>query len=112
MTYSIAKQAHPLDDIWSHAQELHSDCVLAFEKVKDHEDEAVYNAAGDARDRATHAIMALPARNLGDTLYKLTVSGFWDGEPRFSGRQLAVILDEGQELLEEALQLGRAETAA
>lgn len=94
MTWAVIKTPHPLDAIWSRACE---DLDNANELTVGSE---------EATTAAIMAIMALPARNLADSLYKLDCAGIDTPTPR-TDCNLQAIMDEACTLTDAAVALGR-----
>lgn len=107
MTYSIIKEPHPLDDIWNLAMLAVENADEAIEALGNDFEDAQLDALVAVRWRAVMSICALPARNLGDTIYKCTVSGIWNGNP-LSDVSATAIFNEADELLDAAIARGHA----
>ncbi|MEE4452886.1 hypothetical protein [Novosphingobium resinovorum] len=94
MTWAIIKQPHPLDAIWSRACEDLDDA------------NELASGSEEATTAAIMAIMALPARNLADSLYKLDCAGIDRPSPR-TDCNLQAIMDEACTLTDAAIALGQ-----
>lgn len=109
MTYTITKTPHPLDAIWSDAAEAYSDAVSARDALdtlgEGCTDEQI-DAAADAVTAAIMTIMALPARNVADSLFKLDCAGIDDGNIRTDCDPSAII-NEANDVLNAAIARGR-----
>lgn len=105
MTYTIIKHPHPLDAIWSQAIEDYSDACSAIEGFPDNFADEQLDAAGAVRTAAILAIMALPARNLADSLFKLDCAGVDSGNIR-SDCDPTAILNEAVHIHDEACARG------
>lgn len=106
MTWIIFKQHHPLDKVWSDAVEALSDADSAMEALGDVYTDDQINAAGAVRMDAIRTILALPARNISDSLYKLDCCGIDDGH-LINDCDPAAIMDEARDLLDSAIAQGR-----
>lgn len=95
MTWAIIKSPHPLDAIWSRA----SEDLDAANDLIDGREEAI--------TAATMAIMALPARNLGDCILKLDCAGIDTPNPR-TDCDLQALMNEACGLIDTAVARGRS----
>tara|TARA_R110000787_G_scaffold208846_8_gene318933 strand:+ start:21287 stop:21655 length:369 start_codon:yes stop_codon:yes gene_type:complete len=106
MSWVIIKQPHPLDAIWSQAVEAYSDAEHALDNLQspftDEENNALVAAVGDA----VQVIMALPARNLSDSLFKLDIAGVENADGIRFDCDAAAIMSEARALLEKAMGRG------
>lgn len=106
MTYIIIKQPHPLDKIWTAAFDAIDAANDAMDELgSDFTDEEL-KKAGDLRTEAIMAIMALPARNLSDSIYKLDLAGI-DGGTCRDDCDMRAIMNEATDLLDVAISRGR-----
>lgn len=94
MTWAIIKLPHPLDGVWSRVCE---DLDAANE---------LENGSEEATTAAIMTIMALPARDLADSLYKLDCVGI-DGPTPRSDCDLQAIMNEACGLIDAAMERGR-----
>lgn len=93
MTWAIIKIPHPLDAVWDRAnEELGDACELTVGR-------------DDAITAATMTIMALPARNLADSIQKLDVAGIDRENPR-ADCDLQAIMNEACDLIDTAVARG------
>ena len=106
MTCIILSQPHPLDPIWSQAVEAYSDAEHALDNLQspftDEENNALVAAVGDA----IKVIMALPARNLSDSLFKLDIAGVENTDGIRFDCDAAAIMSEARALLEQGMGRG------
>lgn len=93
MTCIIIKQPHPLDAIWEQAVEAVSNAHHAMIDLGDDFTNAQLDAAGDVTTAAIQVVMALPARNLSDCLFKLDCAGIDDGHIRVDCDARAIIAE-------------------
>ncbi|PZR78057.1 MAG: hypothetical protein DI537_42545 [Stutzerimonas stutzeri] len=105
MTYAIIKYPHPLDDLWSFAMEAVEKAEAAVDDLKKPYTDAEIDKLVEVRNRAVDAALALPARNLSDTLYKLNVSGICDHVTVSADG--SAILNEALSVLEDGMERGR-----
>ena len=106
MTWIIFKQPHPLDKVWSDAIEALSDADSAMDALGDDYTDEQINAAGAVRMSAILTVLALPARNISDSLYKLDCCGIDDGH-LINDCNPAAIMDEAREMLDASIARGR-----
>lgn len=107
MTCIILSQPHALDTIWSQAVETYSDAEHALDNLptpftNEENDALVVAAVG----RAVQVIMALPARNLSDSLFKLDIAGVESADGIRFDCDAAAIMNEARKLLEKAMSRG------
>lgn len=106
MTCIILSQPHALDAIWSQAVEAYSDAEHALDNLPtpfaNEENDALVAAVG----RAVQVIMALPARNLSDSLFKLDIAGVESADGIRFDCDAAAIMNEARALLEKATGRG------
>lgn len=106
MTCIILSQPHALDAIWSQAVEAYSDAEHALDNLPtpftDEDNNALVAAVGDA----LQVIMALPARNLSDSLFKLDIAGVENADGIRFDCDAAAIMSEARALLEQAMGRG------
>lgn len=93
MTWAIIKSPHPLDAIWLRASEDLDDA----RELDVGRDEAI--------TAAVMTIMALPARNLGDSILKLDCVGIDRPDPR-TDCDLKAIMQEACDLIDSAVNRG------
>jgi hypothetical protein len=103
--YIILREPHPLDAIWTIANEEVERASDAIEATPDDVTDAQLNAAGEVLTRAVLAIMALPARNFDDIITKLMLTGIEDGPAR--NDRIRDILNEACLVLDAAIQRGK-----
>lgn len=94
MTWAVIKTPHPLDAVWERASE---DLDNANELAVGSE---------EATTAAIMTIMALPARNLADSILKLDCVGIDRTNPR-TDCNLKAIMEEACALIDAAVTLGR-----
>lgn len=106
MTCIILSQPHALDAIWAQAVEAYSDAEHALDHLPtpftDDDNNALVAAVGDA----IQVIMALPARNLSDSLFKLDIAGVENADGIRFDCDAAAIMSEARALLEQAMGRG------
>lgn len=106
MTCIILSRPHVLDAIWSQAVEAYSDAEHALDNLPtpftDEDNNALVAAVGDA----LQVIMALPARNLSDSLFKLDIAGVEGADGIRFDCNTAAIMSEARALLEQAMGRG------
>jgi len=105
MTYIIIKQPHPLDKIWSAAFDAIDAANDAMDELGDDYTPEDLAKAGDVRTEAILAIMALPARNLSDSIYKLDLAGI-DGGTCRDDCDMRAIMNEATDLMDAAISRG------
>lgn len=105
MIYTITKSPHPLDAIWGDATEALCDADAAMDALGDNYTDEQLNAASEVRTAAIMTIMALPARNVADSLYKLDLAGIDSGHIRTDCDPSAII-NEANAVLNAALARG------
>lgn len=112
MTCIILSRPHVLDAIWSQAVEAYSDAEHALDNLPtpftDEDNNALVAAVGDA----LQVIMALPARNLSDSLFKLDIAGVEGADGIRFDCDAAAIMSEARALLEQAMGRGARLTRA
>ncbi|KKW92271.1 hypothetical protein [Sphingobium chungbukense] len=79
MSWIIIKYSHPLDQIWSKAMAEVDDAQDAIDALPDGYSDEEIDALVDKHSTAAQAILALPARNVADCIYKLDLTGPLDG---------------------------------
>ena len=105
MTYIILTQPHPLDAIWTLAVEaVHKARVAVDAQPPDFTDED-NNALCSVLIDAIAVVIALPARHVEDSLYKLDMSGLGADGP-LSDFDHDAILQEGLSLIDAAIARG------
>lgn len=105
MTYIILKQPHPLDAIWEQAVEAVSNAQYAVDSQPDDFTNADNDRLNEALLEAIAVVIALPARHVSDSLYKLDLSGLSD-EGELVGIDQRAIFQEGLTLMDAALLRG------
>ncbi|MFC3442760.1 hypothetical protein ACFOKF_16415 [Sphingobium rhizovicinum] len=81
MSWIILKQPHPLDAIWSQAMEAVSDAQHAVDAQPEDFSDAQNDALCAVLLKAIAVVIALPARDLSDSLVKLDLSGLGEDGP-------------------------------
>jgi len=105
MTYVIIKEPHPLDKVWGAAIEAVEQANGRMELLGSDFTDAELDAAGDVRTAAILTVLALPARNLSDSLYKLDLAGIDGGHLR-NDCDPSAIINEANDVLNAALRRG------
>lgn len=104
MSWVTFKQPHPLDGVWSQALDAVQNAQTAMDDLgADFTDEELAEA-GDAVTAVLNVIWALPARNLSDSLIKLSLAGVEDS-PR-TDCDIGAILIEAIGLLDASVARG------
>lgn len=106
MTCIILSQPHALDAIWSQAVEAYSDAEHALDNLPTPFTDEDNNALVAAVGHAVQVIMALPARNLSDSLFKLDIAGVECADGVRFDCDAAAIMSEARALLEQATGRG------
>lgn len=104
MTYTITTGPHPLDKVWSDAIEAMHNAQCDMEAAKT---DGEMNAVAARITEAFLTLMALPARNLSDCLYKFDVAGVDHGCFRNDCDPHA-LLEEAHDVLNAAIVRGSA----
>lgn len=105
MTSIIITQPHPLDKIWEQAVEAVSDAQHAIEGTpKDYTNEEI-DALVEVLQDAVAVVIALPARHVADSLYKLDLSGLAD-EGHLNAFDQRAIFQEGISVMDAAIGRG------
>lgn len=81
MSWITIKRAHPLDGVWSQAMEAVSDAQAAADNQPADFTDAQNDALCGVLLDAIAVVMALPARDVSDSLYKLDLSGLGEDGP-------------------------------
>lgn len=105
MTYIIIKQPHPLDAIWSHAMEMADEAQDAIDALSQPYTNEEVDPLVEKRMAAALAVIALPARNIADCIYKLDLTGSLD-DPPFVGCDRAAIITEALGLIDVGTSRG------
>ncbi|MBA4091416.1 MAG: hypothetical protein C0494_12620 [Sphingobium sp.] len=79
MTDIIITQPHPLDAIWSQATEAVEDAQSAIDALPNPYTDEEIDPLVMTHLKAVGVVLALPARNLSDCLYKMDKAGLLDG---------------------------------
>lgn len=106
MSWIIIKQPHPLDRIWSKAMEDIEQANAALDALDTDFSDAEVDAAKDRRTEAMLAIMALPARSVSDSAYKLDLAGI-DGGHLHVDCDAHAIMEEMISVLDAAIGRGK-----
>lgn len=106
MTWIIFKQPHVLDKVWNDARAALREADSAMDGLGDNYTDEQINAAGAVRMDAIQAILALPARNISDSLYKLDCCGIHDCH-LINDCDPSAIMDEARDLLNAAVVQGQ-----
>lgn len=106
MSWIILKQPHVLDTIWSMASDAVDKTQSAIDDLVAPYTNEEMDALVNANVAAILAVMALPARNIDDALYKLTISGPLDCGP-MDGIDREAILNEALETVDAGRCRGR-----
>lgn len=105
MTYIILKQPHPLDGIWSAAMSAVDDAQDAIDALPSPYTNDAIDALVDNHTAAALAVIALPARNAADCIYKLDLTGPLDSGPMV-GCDRAAIITEALSLIDAGVSRG------
>lgn len=105
MTYIILKQPHPLDGIWSAAMIAVDDAHEAIDALPSPYTNEEIDALVDKHTAAVLALIALPARNAADCIYKLDLTGPLDSGP-MAGCDRAAIITEALSLINVGVSRG------
>lgn len=79
MTWIILKQPHPLDGIWSAAMIAVDDAQDAIDALPSPYTNEEIDGLVDKHSAAAMAVLALPARDVADCIYKLDLTGPLEG---------------------------------
>lgn len=108
MSWIILTQPHPLDCFWSDALRAVENAQTALDDLgKGVTDEALEHAASDLT-AAIRALMALPARNPSDSLYKLMLAGVDNDHAPRTDCDFDAIMNEATAVLDAAIAQGAA----
>jgi hypothetical protein len=105
MTYIILKRPHPLDGIWSGAMSAVDDAQDAIDALASPYTNDAIDALVDRHTAAALAVIALPARNAADCIYKLDLTGPLDSGPMV-GCDRAAIITEALSLIDAGVLRG------
>lgn len=105
MTWIIFKQPHPLDALWSLAMAAVDEAHEAVEALRENYTNEEMDALVDKHSDAAQAVLALPARNVADCIYKLDLTGPLDGCQLVWADRNA-ITDEALSLIDAAVSRG------
>ena len=105
MTSIIITRPHPLDRIWEQAVEAVSDAHHAVENQPRGFTNEENDALNEVLIDAISVVMALPARHVADSLYKLDLTGLADTGHLICFDQRAVF-QEGLAVMEAAIARG------
>lgn len=106
MTYIVFTQPHALDAIWSQAVEVFHNAGVAMDDLGgDFTNEELDTVANDFA-AAVQVIMALPARHLSDSLFKLDCAGIDGPDGIRPDCDATAIMNEANKLLDAAIARG------
>lgn len=105
MTYIILTQPHPLDAIWSHAKEKVDDAQTAIDNLPEPYTNDEIDALVDKHIEAAIVVLALPARDVDDCIFKLDLTGPLNGAP-LADFDRSAITAEALALLSAAIARG------
>ncbi|MBA4092045.1 MAG: hypothetical protein C0494_15845 [Sphingobium sp.] len=106
MSWVTLKRQHPLDKLWSVAIDAVSNADTVMDRLGSEFTDEQLNAAGTLRTEAIMTVMALPARNIADSLYKLDLAGVdGDASPR-TDCDLRSLMNEATAVLDAEISRG------
>lgn len=106
MSYIILKQPHPLDGLWNIAAKAVSDTQDAIDNAPPNCADANMDALVYANAKAVLAVIALPARHVDDSIYKLSITGPL-GEGTIADIDREAILNEAIDVVAAAYARGQ-----
>lgn len=105
MSWIIIKRPHPLDRVWSRAIADVEAANSAMDALGDDFTDEQLDAAGAVRTEAIMTVMALPARSIDDSIYKLDLAGIDGGHLR-TDCDPSAIMNEMLSVLDTAVGRG------